>query len=181
MAETPGTRHEGLIVVGADGSDHARRALRFGMEEARLRGLPVRAVCAYEYTPDRYAAYGWLTAPDPDGALYRQVYDNALHDVTETVREVLAELGNPDVRVEPVAEPGRPAKVLLEASRDATMLVVGSRGSGMWGRLTLGSTSTEVVHNAHLPVVVLPPRDPEGDADGSEHERTALTGGRGTA
>jgi nucleotide-binding universal stress UspA family protein len=60
------------------------------------------------------------------------------------------------VEVEIIAEAGRPAQVLLDASKDASLLVVGTRGSGAWGRLTLGSTSTEVVHHAHLPVVVVP-------------------------
>ncbi|MFD5463804.1 universal stress protein [Kitasatospora sp. NPDC127059] len=54
-----------------------------------------------------------------------------------------------------------PAQVLLDASGDAGLLVVGTRGAGAWGRLALGTTSTEVVHHAHVPVVVVPP---EGDA-----------------
>ncbi|MGW3045705.1 universal stress protein [Kitasatospora sp. NPDC001159] len=49
---------------------------------------------------------------------------------------------------------GRPAQVMLDAGQDAGLLVVGTRGVGVWGRLALGSTSTGVVHHAHLPVVV---------------------------
>lgn len=60
------------------------------------------------------------------------------------------------MEVEISAEAGRPAQVLSDASKDASPLVVGTRGAGAWGRLTLGSTSTEVVHHAHLPVVVVP-------------------------
>ncbi|MFJ9456845.1 universal stress protein [Kitasatospora sp. NPDC101447] len=49
-----------------------------------------------------------------------------------------------------------PARVLLDTSQGADLLVVGSRGTGLWGRLSLGSTSTEIVQHAHLPVVVVP-------------------------
>ncbi|MCT2589976.1 universal stress protein [Streptomyces sp. N2-109] len=144
------------IVVGTDGSPHADKAVLFALREAQLRGVGLRAVCAYFYTPDRYTTYGWMTVPDPEGSLYTQLRDNALAEAHESVTRLKERIGGPTVDVEIMAEPGRPAEVLLDVSRDAGLLVVGSRGSGMWGRLTLGSTSTEVVHHAHLPVVVVP-------------------------
>lgn len=144
------------IVVGTDGSAHARKAVAFALYEAQLRGVGVRAVCAYDFTPDRYSAYGWMTVPNPASELFTQMRDTALADVDRTVEELRREVGGPYVEVEVVAEQGRPAEVLLEASKNAGLLVVGSRGSGLWGRLTLGSTSTEVVHHAHIPVMVVP-------------------------
>lgn len=56
------------------------------------------------------------------------------------------------------AAAGAPAEILLNASADADMLVVGSRGYGGFGRLLLGSVSSLVVHHADCPVVVIPPR-----------------------
>lgn len=95
-------------------------------------------------------------ASGPDSGPIPQQRDLVTQAVADSVAELRQQLGGPSVDVEIVCEPGRPAQVLLEASRDACLLVVGSRGSGAWGRLTLGSTSTEVVHHARLPVVVVP-------------------------
>lgn len=52
-----------------------------------------------------------------------------------------------------------PASELLEAAKDADLLVIGSRGSGGFGRLMLGSVSTQLVHHASCPVVVIPWHD----------------------
>ncbi|MGW1025633.1 universal stress protein [Streptomyces sp. NPDC002577] len=151
MTDAPAHVPAGPIVVGTDGSPHARQAVLFALREAQLRGTGLRAVCAFEYTP---AAYTWMAVPE---APYEQLHDVARQAVTDTVHELREQLGGPRVEVEIITEAGRPAQVLLDASKDACLLVVGTRGSGVWGRLALGSTSTEVVHHAHLPVVVVPP------------------------
>lgn len=156
MTDTRAHIPAGPIVVGTDGSPQARPAVLFALREAQLRGTGLRAVCAYDYTPARYTGYRWMAAPEGDGGLYEQLHDVARQAVTDTVYELRQQLGGPHVEVEIIAEAGRPAQVLLDSSKDASLLVVGTRGSGAWGRLTLGSTSTEVVHHAHLPVVVVP-------------------------
>ena len=51
---------------------------------------------------------------------------------------------------------GDVAEELVRASRDADMLVVGSRGSGGFARLLMGSVSSQVTHHAECPVVVIP-------------------------
>lgn len=156
MTDTPAPLPAGPIVVGTDGSPQARHAALFALREAQLRGTGLRAVCAYDYTPIRFTGYGWMAAPEGATTLYEQLHDVARQAVTDTVHELRQQLGGPEVEVEIIAEAGRPAQVLLDASKDASLLVVGTRGSSAWGRLTLGSTSTEVVHHAHLPVVVVP-------------------------
>jgi nucleotide-binding universal stress UspA family protein len=156
MNDSPVHAPAGPIVVGTDGSPHARHAVLFALREAQLRGTGLRAVCAYDYTPARYTGYGWMAVPEGASTLYEQLHDVARQAVTDTVDELRQQLGGPHVEVEIIAEAGRPAQVLLDASKDASLLVVGTRGSGVWGRLTLGSTSTEVVHHAHLPIVVVP-------------------------
>ncbi|WP_086707477.1 universal stress protein [Streptomyces antimycoticus] len=145
------------IVVGTDGSPASGRAIRFALQESQMRGTRLLAVCAYAFTTTR-SGYGWLIPDSYD--LDTQLRDAMLEAVTETLEQARQEVGGAPVEVETRVEPGRPSQVLLDASKDACLLVVGSRGAGAWGRLTLGSTSTEVVHHAHLPVVVVPAGPP---------------------
>ena len=56
---------------------------------------------------------------------------------------------------------GVPAEELIKAGEGADLLVVGSRGSGGFGQLRLGSVSSQVTHHAPCPVVVVPRRPPE--------------------
>ncbi|MFH9347953.1 universal stress protein [Kitasatospora sp. NPDC017646] len=157
MNTTPAPGPVGPIVVGTDGSEPSRRAVLFALREAQLRGVAVRAVCAYgggHPEPSSRAMTGWSTAgavPSPN------LHDAVAREVADSVEELRRQAGEPYVEVEVLCERGRPTQVLLEASQDATMLVMGTRGAGFWGRLALGSTSTEVIHHAHLPVVVVPP------------------------
>ncbi|MEU9129571.1 universal stress protein [Kitasatospora sp. NPDC048540] len=146
----------GPIVVGTDGSAPAAQAVAFALREARLRGTRLRAVCAYEYAPTQHSGFEWTAGAGPGSGPVPQQSDLVAQAVADSVEELQRQLGGPSVDVEIVCNPGRPAQVLLDASEDASLLVVGSRGSGAWGRLTLGSTSTEVVHHARLPVVVVP-------------------------
>jgi nucleotide-binding universal stress UspA family protein len=77
--------------------------------------------------------------------------------VEETVAKTAAQLGQPQppsVTVRTVQ--GFPVQELIEASREADLVVLGSRGAGGFARLMLGSVSDQAVHHAHCPVVVVP-------------------------
>jgi nucleotide-binding universal stress UspA family protein len=114
----------GKIVVGIDGSDAAKDALRWALDEARLRSDEVVAVHAWEAPP---------VMPEPGPApgfdlvaILPEVEEAGERLVKAVVEEVV---GDSEVTVEPVAIVGPPASVLVDAARDADMLVVGSRGT----------------------------------------------------
>ena len=133
---------EGGLVVGVDGSDGSRRALHWALEEARVRGASVRAVLVWSY----------LDQPDGFDAAYGE--DDARQRLDRAVDEVASEIG--DVDLERIVVCDLPARALLEAARDADLLVVGSRGAGGFKGLLLGSVSQQVVQHAPCPVVVVP-------------------------
>jgi len=139
-----------VIVVGFDGSPGAEAALRFAAEEATLRGLPLRIVCAWE---PRAATYvGEAFAPTADAFL------DAEHRAEETLRSAVELAASLGVQAEGVSIEGHPATKLIEQARDATLLVVGSRGYGTAASLLLGSVSQRLAHHTPCPLVIVPPK-----------------------
>jgi len=141
------------ILVGADESDHSRHAVRWAMQEAALRQtlLTVMTVLPGEARPATMVFWGVRTYSESsdDAELVR----TAVHDLVD---KVASEIGGPLPEVTVTVATGNPAEELLRASRDADLLVVGSRGSGGFGRLMMGSVSSQVMHHAVCPVVVIP-------------------------
>jgi nucleotide-binding universal stress UspA family protein len=138
------------IVVGFDGSDHSERSVEWAMKEAALRHAPVTvlavhpvAISAWTRTP--------ITYPADEGEV-----DKARTAAQESVDKVASQLGGerPSVTVRAVS--GVPTEELIKAGEGADLIVVGSRGSGGFGRLLLGSVSSQVTHHAPCPVVVVP-------------------------
>jgi nucleotide-binding universal stress UspA family protein len=138
------------IVVGVDGSDASKDALRWAVEDARARGAEVVALRAYEVpVPAPDAA----PAPPVDlPALVAEAHANAQQLAAKIVDEVVGNAASLDVA--PIAVEEAPAKALLDASRDADLLVVGSHGHGLSG-LFLGSVSLECAQHAACPVVIV--------------------------
>jgi nucleotide-binding universal stress UspA family protein len=137
------------IVVGIDGSEQSREALRWALDEARLRGAEILAVHAWEAR---------LTVAEPGPApgfdlltVLPQVREAGEQLVTTVVEEVA---GDSDVTVEPVAIEGPPVRALVDAAGDAELLVVGSRGHGAFAALLLGSVSQALAHHAPCPLVI---------------------------
>jgi nucleotide-binding universal stress UspA family protein len=137
----------GRIVVGIDGSPGSREALRFALEEARLRGSSITAVFAWSLP----------LAVDAPGGLMPELVADFQAEATEELQAVVAEAGDlAGAPVEQVVVEGAPAKRLLEAAKDAELLVVGSRGRGGFTGLLLGSVSQQCAHHAPCPVVIVP-------------------------
>jgi nucleotide-binding universal stress UspA family protein len=137
------------VVVGIDGSPEAETALRFAADEAAKRGLPLRIVCAWEAPAGTYI--GEAFAPTADGIV------EAEHHADDVLRAALERLaGGAAIETEALAVEGSPAKVLIEQSRDAALLVVGSRGRGAAAGLLLGSVSQKLTQHAPCPLAVVP-------------------------
>jgi nucleotide-binding universal stress UspA family protein len=146
----------GRIVVGVDGSEGSRVALRWAAEEARLRSATLQAVYVYEHSPS-WQMYGYSAeiAAIPVSAMPDDQHSREL--AQSMVDHLVRELGDLEVEVEAVAhEDRRPAHALVERSRHADLLVVGSRGRGGFAGLVLGSVSQQCVQHASCPVVVMP-------------------------
>ena len=131
------------IVVGVDGSAASVDALRWAARQAELTGSRLEAVIGWTYP----VIYGneFVSETADWAALARTALDTALAEVgrfdglscTRTVTE------------------GHPAAVLVAASADADLLVVGSRGHGGFAGMLLGSVSEQVIAHADCPVVVV--------------------------
>ena len=133
------TAHRGPVIVGVDGSEHARRALLVAAEEARLRGVPLKAVNAVFWD-----------------ALGEEFPAPTLDELADWGRHLVAtELERAGVRAEQVVLPGHPADALVRASADASLLVVGSRGRNPIAGLLLGSTSDRCATHANCPTLIV--------------------------
>jgi nucleotide-binding universal stress UspA family protein len=140
----------GSIVVGHDGSHRADRALTEAVALADDLDVAVTIIRT------------WNFDSVPHGELWKDGAVASHLEVSEAVRRNLkAETQpltslNPAVVVDYIGVLGQPAVVLTRASRDALMLVVGSRGLGGFGSLLLGSVSMHCAHRAACPVLVVP-------------------------
>jgi nucleotide-binding universal stress UspA family protein len=139
----------GRIVVGVDGSEGAVQALRFAIEEARIRGSGLRAVSAWHVPPAVYGA-GWAPA-STDLDEFRKLAEASLRESVEEAGATAA-----GVEVTPVVREGNPVDVLLEESEGADLLVLGTRGMGGFKGLLLGSVSHQCANHASCPVVIVP-------------------------
>jgi nucleotide-binding universal stress UspA family protein len=139
---------EARIVVGVDGSKHAANALRWAAELGALLNCDVEVVMAW-VDPRQY-----LWSP---GAMFLDANLDPRRDaelaVEQTVKDVFGDNRPDELRT--VVENGSPAKVLLDRSANARMLVVGSRGHGGFAGLLLGSVSSKCAEHSKRPVLVV--------------------------
>jgi nucleotide-binding universal stress UspA family protein len=152
------------VVVGVDGSGHSRRALEWAMREARQHHLPLNVVTVHPPPARPATGIYWGLPTLPDNSFDPELARMA---VGQFVDEVAKETGETGLQVTVSVLTGDAAEELVNASRDADMLVVGSRGSGGFARLLMGSVSSQVTHHAECPVVIVPSARPASAAHGS--------------
>ena len=132
-----------MIVVGVDGSESSKDALRWASRQAKLTGVALHVVAAWRYPVE----WGWVMT-------YDESFDPEAqnrHGLQATVDEVLGAASDAQL----VLVESNPAQALLDASKEAELLVVGSRGRGQLGGMLLGSVSQHCVQQATCPVVVV--------------------------
>jgi nucleotide-binding universal stress UspA family protein len=137
------------IVVGLDGSPASLVAVEWAAHQAELTGAALEVIMTWDWP----VSYGW-SLPIP--ADYDPEHDSetALDQALAPVREA-----HPGLAIEATVIEGHPAPALVEASKGAELLVVGSRGHGEFSGMLLGSVSEHCVSNAHCPVLVYRDRD----------------------
>jgi nucleotide-binding universal stress UspA family protein len=138
------------IVVGVDGSEGSQRALRFALDEARLRNASLKLVAAWNIPVAVYAGPAVIPfSPEEFADSARAALEQAL--------ETLGDRG--DVPVETLVKEGHPADILIATAGADDLLVVGSRGLGGFRGLLLGSVSMQCAQHAKCPVAIVPHRD----------------------
>ncbi|MBP2704089.1 universal stress protein [Microbispora sp. RL4-1S] len=135
------------IVVGINGSIASQAALRWAAAEGALRGARVEAVYAWEWTSGLHAYYAPLSKRTS-----REDERRAAMDVAE---RAVRELGGGDVA--PVVVEGPPAQVLLRATDDAELLVLGTREAEGEPYPVINPVVSACLLRAHCPVVVVLP------------------------
>ena len=136
------------IVVGVDGSRGSRTALTWAAAEAAEHGAELIVVNVWEHTllpPAGSVTVSEHYVPDPS--------QRTADDLVQVIKEELGE--QPPLLVQPRVKQGTPAKVLIEESANADLLVVGKRGHGGFVGLVLGSVSQHVAAYANCPVAVV--------------------------
>jgi nucleotide-binding universal stress UspA family protein len=141
------------VVAAVDGSAGSKAALRFALEDAVRRGVPVEAVIAYR-PPDFRPDFDSVSEADEERivrAMGAQQEDTARALVADVARGMPGPL--PQVHVRAIR--GTPSAVLVRESEGADLLVLGSRGHGGFHTMLLGSTSIQCTMHATCPVVVV--------------------------
>ncbi len=143
----------GRILVGVDGSQGSREALRWAIEQAAARGAVLQPVIVWQRTFDYGRESYWPTD------------EKIAADARERLEAAIAEVAghDPAVEIDPLVAEGDPGQALCTMSGDADLLVVGSRGHGGFAALALGSVSTKCAHHSHCPVVIVPTGEPAGE------------------
>jgi nucleotide-binding universal stress UspA family protein len=157
-ARTRRTSTEGLIVVGVDGSECARAAFTFALEEAVRQDARVRVVTAFHPPRQWPVAFGMASAM-ADPASLEELAEAVERTARQTVAEVIAEVGSTAeaIPVEVRTLPGNPAKVLLDQAAGADLLVLGHQGVGGVVSARIGSVGLQCVLHATCPLTIVRP------------------------
>ena len=140
-----------VVVVGVDGSPGSIAALSWAGRYGAATGATVWALHIWHYP---------TSAGLPPGITPESVDDEVKANQRKELDEAIAKANlDPAAQVESKIGYGHPAQVLIDASEEADLLVVGSRGHGAWTGMLVGSVSIHCVTGAHCPVVVVRSQD----------------------
>lgn len=137
------------VVVGYDGSEHASIAVDWAAAEAASRGLPLSLVAATTIPLEGMRFGGSVLSPSAIDDLLERL------QVATQARADESRMAHPGLEVEVKVALGSPASVLIEASANAALVVLGSRGMGGFRGLLVGSVGVQVASSAACPVVVI--------------------------
>jgi nucleotide-binding universal stress UspA family protein len=140
------------IVVGTDGSETARQAVREATELAKQTGASLDVVSAFEPVPSSRLREERLQAPsDIEHAV------NPQEDVNAILAEVERDVGDSGVQVRTFARQGEPADAILDVAEEenADLIVVGNKGMTGAKRFLLGSVPNKVSHHAPCSVLII--------------------------
>jgi nucleotide-binding universal stress UspA family protein len=138
------------IFVGIDGSDSSQRALEWAVKHAAIEGAPLTVLAVHQVV-----ASMWTGSPISD-ARDQTEQEKTLHAAESMVESTISALGGTrpaSLTVRAVS--GHPAEVLVGASNEADLLVVGKRGAGGFTSMLTGSVTSQVVNHSVCPVVVV--------------------------
>ncbi|ANH38431.1 Universal stress protein [Nocardioides dokdonensis FR1436] len=163
----------GAVVVAVDGSEHGERALAWGARQAALHHRTLAVVHVWEPVPSM-----WLDISGIDHAILYAELAQQGRDFALAARDRALEL-HPDLEVEAVVGRGDVRGELMRIAKEASVLVLGSRGHGPVRSLLLGSVSAAVARHAPCPVVVVRPGGTGGGGilvgiDGTERSMGAV-------
>lgn len=148
MTETQTSTHH--AVVGYDGSENSSAALAWAFDHVqRLGGGTIKVVMSWSYAPTAVGGYGLGGSLPPADSMQ----DASVAALGEALANVTVPEG---ITLESVVREGPAAKVLIEESEGAEILVVGKRGHGGFLGLLIGSITNQVANHATCPVVIVP-------------------------
>jgi nucleotide-binding universal stress UspA family protein len=142
VTRAPSDPESNRVVVGVDGSTGSRKALEFAFDHASRIAAPITAIHAWRNGGRGHNGEGLV---------------DEIQAAERILSEALAGFADqyPDVKVSPEAVPIVPQRALADASRSASLVVIGSRGLGAFAGLLLGSVSQSVLHHAQCTVAVV--------------------------
>ncbi|MGV0834657.1 universal stress protein [Mycolicibacterium thermoresistibile] len=165
------------IVVGVDGSETSAAAVRWAAGAAALRKVPLTLVHVMTATAVG-APLMWPAGPIPDSLIQWQE-DEARRILASSAEIAETQIGGEQVQIVTGVVRSAPVPSLVDASKHAQLVVVGSRGQGAMRRVLLGSVSSGLVQHAHCPVAVIRAESPEYTAEFAR--RPVLVGIDGSA
>jgi nucleotide-binding universal stress UspA family protein len=157
------------IVVGVDGSEASQRALRWAVEEAVLRNGAVKAVYIIPQPHPRSSAdlaslpegTRRVSPEDAEREAGRRVatdLERAHRFLSDFANQALLEVTGPEPQLE-VLPHDHPAEALIHRSRDADLLVIGTRGLGGFAGVLLGSVAHHCIQHAQCPILIVRPQN----------------------